>query len=102
VTRAAELFELLGMDLTRLHHGVLLYLAVEDHRLAVIGDRGIHEQVGEAYWRALAAGLAARLGTARYADGIIHVIAELGGALARHFPRRPDDDNELSDDVSLR
>ena len=32
-------------------HGVLIYVAVPDHKLAVIGDAGIHERVGEAYWR---------------------------------------------------
>ena len=28
-------------------------------------------------------------------------IEELGQALAQHYPRRPDDQNELSDDVSV-
>jgi uncharacterized membrane protein len=29
-------------------------------------------------------------------------VAEVGRVLARHFPRRPDDRNELSDQVSIR
>ncbi len=55
VTRAVELFEQLGMHRTALRNGVLLYLAVDDHRLAVIGDRAVHDRVGQGYWGALAA-----------------------------------------------
>jgi uncharacterized membrane protein len=103
VARAAELFEQLGMHRTALRQGVLLYLAVEDRRLAVVGDRGIHERVGETYWRALAASIAARLrGGARPVDAIASGVGEIGRTLARHFPRRPDDLNELSDRVSIR
>jgi uncharacterized membrane protein len=102
VARAVELFEQLGMHRTALRHGVLLYLAVEDHRLAVVGDRGIHERVGEAYWRALATVTAARLHGARPVHAIVDGLGEIGRTLARHFPRRPDDRNELSDEVSIR
>ena len=102
VARAIELFEELGMHRTALRHGVLVYLAVDDHRLAVIGDRGIHAHVGDAYWRALAGSLAARLRHERAGPVMTDGIAEIGRALARHFPRRPDDRNELSDDVSFR
>ena len=103
VARAVELFEQLGMHRTALRHGVLVYLAVEDHRIAVIGDRGIHERVGPAYWRAVAASAAAHLRRgAPPVDAIVDGIREIGRALARHFPRRPDDRNELSDQVSIR
>jgi uncharacterized membrane protein len=102
VTRAVDVFEQLGMHRTRLRHGVLLYVAVEDHRLAVVGDSGIHERVGPTYWRVLADDVATRLRAVGHADGIGHAVAELGATLARHFPRQPNDDNELSDDVSVR
>jgi uncharacterized membrane protein len=101
VARAVEMFEQLGMQRTARRHGVLLYFAVEDQRLAVIGDRGIHVHVGDAYWRALAATVAGRLGHASHVDAIVDGIVEIGRVLARHFPRRPDDRNELSDDVSF-
>jgi len=34
-------------------------------------------------------------------DGLAHAVGEIGEALARFFPRGPDDRNELSDRVSL-
>ena len=99
--RAVEVFERLGMHRTAERHGVLIYVAVADRKLAVIGDAGIHERVGEAYWRKLVAAVTRHFGEERPRDGFIHAIAELGQVLRRHFPRRPDDANERPDDVSI-
>jgi uncharacterized membrane protein len=99
--RAIRIFERLGMHRTALRNGVLIYISVQDHKLAVIGDAGIHERVGEAYWRGLVDAVRERMRQQRSREGLIHAITELGSTLGRHFPRRPDDRNELSDDVSL-
>jgi uncharacterized membrane protein len=99
--RAIRIFERLGMHKTAERHGVLLYVSVTDRKLAVIGDRGIHERVGEAYWRGLVDAVRERLRQQQSRDSLIHALAEVGRELARHFPRRPGDKNELSDDVSL-
>jgi uncharacterized membrane protein len=34
-------------------------------------------------------------------EGFVHAIGELGSVLRRHFPRRPDDREELSNRVSV-
>jgi uncharacterized membrane protein len=34
-------------------------------------------------------------------DAVLHAVTEVGLVLRRFFPRRPDDENELSDRVSL-
>jgi uncharacterized membrane protein len=80
---------------------VLIYISVTDRKLAVIGDAGIHERVGEAYWRGLVDAVRDHLRQQRSREGLLHAIAEVGEALGQHFPRRPDDVNELPDDVSL-
>jgi uncharacterized membrane protein len=99
--RAVALFERLGMHRTALRNGVLIYVAVADRRLAVIGDRGIHERVGAAYWQGLAATLSAHFRDGRAGAGLLAALGDLERVLAVHFPRRPDDRNELADDVSL-
>jgi uncharacterized membrane protein len=98
--QAINVFERLGMHKTAARNGVLVYISVTDRKLAVIGDRGIHERVGEAYWRGLVAAVRERMRQQQSRDGLIHAIAEVGRELSRHFPRRPGDKNELSDDVS--
>jgi uncharacterized membrane protein len=40
-----------------------------------------------------------RAGAAR--DAIVQAVQDVGAVLAREFPRRPDDIDELPDDVSL-
>jgi uncharacterized membrane protein len=101
VARAVEVFERLGMHRTAERHGVLIYAAVGDHKLAVIGDAGIHARVGEAYWRSLVAGITEHFREERPRDGFLHAVRDVGQALRRHFPRRPDDPNELTDEVSI-
>jgi len=99
--RAVKIFERLGMHRTAERHGVLIYVSVTDRKLAVIGDAGIHERVGEAYWRELVDAVRDRLRQQRSREGLIHAVEQIGETLSRHFPRRPDDVNELSDDVSV-
>ena len=99
--RAIKVFERLGMHKTPERHGVLVYISVTDRKLAVIGDKGIHERVGEAYWRELVDAVRDRMRGERPRDGLVHAVSELGAVLGRHFPRRPDDTNTLSDAVSI-
>ena len=100
--RARKVFAHLGMHLTAERHGVLIYLAIEDRQLAVVGDEGIHRRVGDTYWEAVRDVMIAKLREGRALDAVLAGIAAVGGVLADHFPRRPDDRNELSDQVSLR
>ena len=99
--RAVELFERLGMHRTAERSGVLVYVAVTDRKLAIIGDEGIHARVGEAYWRRLVDATTRPFREARPRDGLVHSLAEIGEALGRHFPRRADDSNELDDRISI-
>jgi uncharacterized membrane protein len=99
--RAVTIFERLGMHRTAERNGVLIYISVTDHKLAVIGDAGIHERVGTAYWEEVVEGVRGHLRQNRSRDGLLHAVAQVGRALRRHFPRRSHDTNELSDDVSF-
>jgi uncharacterized membrane protein len=101
MARAVAVFERLGMHKTAERHGVLIYVAVADHKLAVIGDQGIHERVGEAYWQRLVAAVASHFRSELPRDGFIHALSELGEVLRQHFPRPPDDTDELSNEVSI-
>ena len=101
MTRAHHVFRHLGMHRTAARHGVLIYVSVGDHKLAVLGDQGIHERVGQVYWERLVDAVLAHFREERPRDGLLHAVAEVGAVLARHFPRRPGDVNELSDQVSI-
>lgn len=100
LARAREVLLRLGMHRTRLRNAVLLYLAVEDHRLAIVGDEGIHRKVGDAYWAAVRDAMVDRLKAGAARDAILHAVTEIGCALATHFPGHGADPNELDDQVS--
>src|SRR5699024_8661510 len=48
--RAAEIFEVLKLHKTALRNGVLFYMAIKDHKFAILGDKGINEKVPEHFW----------------------------------------------------
>jgi uncharacterized membrane protein len=101
LARAVHVFERLQMHRTAERAGVLLYLAVGDRKVALIGDSGIHTRVGQAYWDGLVARVIGHLREGRSREGLVEAVGELGAALSAHFPRRRADRNELSDRVSL-
>ena len=98
-SRAQRRFHLLGMANTRQRNGVLLYVAPRARRFRVLGDTAIHEKVGEAFWTAVAAEIEQRFGKGEFTEGVIAAVERVGEALAAHFPRLPDDVNELPDTI---
>ena len=48
--RAAWLFKKLKMHETKDRNGVLIYLSINDHKFAIIGDAGINKVVPEGFW----------------------------------------------------
>lgn len=98
--RAVEVFEKLGMTQTQLSNGILFYLATDDHKFALIGDTGIHEKVGDDFWKKITDEVLTEFRKGEFAQGLINGIHECGMALSEHFPYQSDDVNELSDDIS--
>lgn len=99
VKAAQEHFLRLGMQKTRERNGVLIFVAPQSHRFAVIGDEAVHQRCGDPFWIELAAEMSGHFKEGHFNRGLIHAIAKAGDLLARHFPHRPDDKNELSDEV---
>ncbi len=100
VPRAQRRFEKLGMTRTAQRNGVLLYFAPRSRKFAVVGDLGIHEKCGPAFWEEVSAEVRAHLRTERFTEAIIHGVRTVGAVLARHFPRQPGDRDELSNEIA--
>jgi uncharacterized membrane protein len=90
----------LGMDKTRHRNGVLIFVAPRTHKFAVVGDAGVHTHCGDLFWRELAEEMAGHFRKSEFTTGLVHGIRKAGQLLAQHFPARPGDRNELSDDVA--
>jgi len=100
LARARDIFARLEMHDTTHRGSVLIYLAVEDRKLAIIGDDAIHARVGDEYWMGVRDAMVSRLREGRAREAVVEAVGEVGRALSRHFPRgsddRPDPNNDLS------
>lgn len=99
--RAAYIFEKLEMHKTALRNGVLFYLAVEDHKFAILGDAGINQKVPEDFWESTKEVVIAKLKERKFSEGLADGIIKAGEQLKTHFPYQEDDVNELSDEISF-
>jgi len=98
--RAANYFLKIGMDKTSQRNGVLIYIATDDHKFAIIGDEGINKQVPEGFWDSTKERMIGKFRTGSLASGIIEGITAAGEQLQKLFPVQDGDKNELSDDIS--
>lgn len=99
--RAAYVFEKLEMHKTELRNGVLFYLAVKDHKFAILGDGGINAKVEADFWNSTKDLVIEKLKEGMYAEGLAQGIIKAGEKLKEHFPYQKDDVNELSDEISF-
>lgn len=81
--------------------GVLIFVSLEESHAAVVADKAIAEKLAPEYWHTPQGMIMAGLKAHKHAEGIIQAIDLIGAELARHFPRRSDDRNELSDSVKI-
>ncbi len=99
VAAARAQFEKLGMTATRDRNGVLIFVAPRSQKFAVVGDTGIHARCGNEFWQQLVERMGEYFEANNFTDAVVHAIGQAGEQLALHFPRRPDDRNELPDTV---
>ena len=99
--RAAFIFGELMMHKTDERNGVLIYLAIDDKKFAIIGDAGIHAKTGDHFWDAIKTNMADHFRQSQFTQGLITAIKESGEALQKFFPHQPDDRNELSDEIQF-
>ena len=97
--RAVECFNDLKMEATKLRNGVLVYVALDDHKFAIIGDKGINTLVADDFWDSTKALMLEKFKTGLIAEGVSVGIIEAGKQLKRYFPYSSHDVNELSDDI---
>ena len=99
--RAAWWFGKLEMQKTEQRNGVLFYLAVKDHKFAILGDAGINAVTPEDFWDNIKEKMLVSFKDEQFANGLQEGILMAGEQLKAHFPYQDDDVNELSDDISF-
>lgn len=98
---AAWLFRKLGMHKTADRNGVLIYLALEEHKFAIIGDTGINSVVPLGFWDEIRDHMKKRFSENMFTEGLTEGIIMAGNQLKEHFPHLKDDVNEITDTISF-
>jgi uncharacterized membrane protein len=97
--KARAEFGLLGMDATRRRNAVLFYVVPCEQAFAVIGDEAVHAKCGQEFWEQTARAVAADFAAGHFTEGLVRGIRRAGELLAEHFPKAPQDRNELPDEI---
>jgi uncharacterized membrane protein len=87
VAAAKHYFDQLGMAKSPHRNGVLIFLAPRSRKFAVIGDQGVHEKCGDAFWSGLAEAMEGHFRRGEFTSGLVHGIERAGELLALTFPR---------------
>lgn len=98
--RALEVFYFLKMNETELRNGVLIYVAVESKKFAILGDKGINEKVPVNFWDMEKEIILSHFSKNKNSLGLEKAILEVGKKLKEFFPYHSADTNELSDEIS--
>jgi putative membrane protein len=100
--RALRAFVEHGVHHTTAETGVLLFASLFERRVVVLGDRAIHEKMGEAGWQQAVSALTSGLRQGKAEEGFVAAIAIVGEKLAGAFPRAgAPRGNELSDELRV-
>ncbi|EDM45715.1 hypothetical protein SCB49_07897 [unidentified eubacterium SCB49] len=99
--RAVEVFDYLHMNNTKQSNGVLIYVAIEDRELVIMGDKGINDIVGPMFWESTKNTIIDHFKKGDMTQGLVDGVIKAGEQLKKHFPYKKGDVNELPDDISV-
>lgn len=98
-SRSLAAFTAHGLHYTRGHTGILIFASLFERRVVVLADQGINEKVKPGTWDEVVQILTAGLKSKDSCQAFCAAIQRCSEILALHFPRQPDDRDELSDSL---
>ena len=101
IKKSKQVFEKLKMHQTELRNGVLIFLAVEDRKFAILWDKGINDLVEDDFWDSIRNQMIVEFKKEQFTVGLCQGIEMIGKKLKANFPYQKDDTNELTNDISF-
>lgn len=99
--RAKKVFAKLQMHKTQQRNAVLIYLSIKDRKIAIFGDKAIHEILGNNFWINIITEMKQKFSQEKYLDGILEAIKSIGLILKDKFSAQTNNLNELDNEVSF-
>ena len=97
--RAFQLFAERGLHGTRGRTALLVFVSELERRVVILGDRTLHDEVGQGGWDEYVALLLEHIRAGQARVGLLAVLEALAPRLKSVAPRADDDQNELPDAV---
>jgi uncharacterized membrane protein len=98
---ARQEFVHLGMLKTKERTGILIFILLESREFYILADEHINQKVAPRSWDSVAETMAVKFAKREFRQGLLDAVRSVGEHLAMHFPAKPGDKNELSDEVDI-
>jgi uncharacterized membrane protein len=95
--RAEDLFAQLKVWDTEHNSGVLVYVQLVNRHIDIVADRGIAARVAQSEWDDVCRAMEAHYRKGEFEGGTLEGLERVTRILARHFPARGANPNELPD-----
>lgn len=96
---AHSVFRKLSLGKTEIQNAVLIFLAPESQKLAVIGGTELYQKLTADWWKNLVAEMSTNFAQSRLTEGLLLAIEQIGIALKTHFPAHQEIDRSGQSDV---
>jgi uncharacterized membrane protein len=94
-------FHHLGLDKTRDKTGVLVLIILQQKAVEILADKGINDKVPAECWNDVVNIIVDGFKAGKPYSSICRAAGIIGERLGESFPRKPDDTNEIPNDVAL-
>lgn len=99
--RAVRAFYEKELYKTKDETGILIFISLLEHRVWILGDRGINAKIAPDFWKDIASDLSAGIRKKEHGKSVCQAISKCGEELSGYFPIKKGDINELTDEVIL-
>jgi putative membrane protein len=89
--RAVRAFYEKRLYKTKEENGILIFIAILERKVWILGDRGVDRKIRHETWQSHAREISAGIREGRGCEALCTVIGKCGHVLAEHFPRKEDD-----------
>jgi len=88
--RAEREFDRIGLAARQARNAALVLIAPNARGYAVIGDRSLHERVGDDFWKGVVAEMQPFFAREDVTGGVLLAVERIGSALHAHFSEEPE------------
>jgi len=99
--RAIRYFAESGTYDTRDKTGILIFISLLEQRVELIADKGINAKIDQEEWNNIVENIVSGIKNGNWVNNLSGAIIRCGDLLEKHFPIKPDDMNELKDEIVM-